>query len=121
MTLLEMTVVILVLLTLIGVLFFGAKAWKRGSDRAICIMRIQAVQKGLRAYCNLYGIDPGATVPGLRNQIIGPGKFVESIPLCPAGGEYTFDEDHVPEMGELYMKCSLAGTEGHEPANHADW
>ncbi len=33
MTLLELTVVILVLLSLIGILFIGARAWKRGSDR----------------------------------------------------------------------------------------
>ena len=34
MTLLELTVVILVLLSLISILFVGARAWKKGSDRA---------------------------------------------------------------------------------------
>ncbi|MBC7981098.1 MAG: prepilin-type N-terminal cleavage/methylation domain-containing protein, partial [Armatimonadetes bacterium] len=34
MTLLELTVVILVLLSLISILFIGARAWKKGSDRA---------------------------------------------------------------------------------------
>ena len=39
MTLLELTVIILVLLSLITILFVGAKAWKRGSDRAACILQ----------------------------------------------------------------------------------
>ena len=34
MTLIELTVVILVLLSLISILFVGARAWKKGSDRA---------------------------------------------------------------------------------------
>ncbi len=55
MTLLELTVVILVLLSLISILFIGARAWKRGSDRAICIIHIQSAQKGVRSYANLYG------------------------------------------------------------------
>ena len=38
MTLIELTVVILVLLSLISILFVGARAWKRGSDRAGCII-----------------------------------------------------------------------------------
>lgn len=65
MSLLELTAVILVLLTLITILFIGAKAWKRGSDRAICIIHIQDVQKGVRSYSNLYAAEPGTTVSGL--------------------------------------------------------
>ena len=41
MTLLELTVVILVLLSLISILFIGARAWKKGSDRAANIMNIR--------------------------------------------------------------------------------
>ena len=40
MTLLELTVVILVLLSLISILFVGARAWKKGSDRSANIMNI---------------------------------------------------------------------------------
>lgn len=39
MTLLELTVVIMVLLSLISILFIGARAWKRGSDRTGCILK----------------------------------------------------------------------------------
>ena len=41
MTLLELTVVILVLLSLISILFIGARAWKKGSDRAASILTIR--------------------------------------------------------------------------------
>ena len=121
MTLLELTVVILVLMTMISVLFFGAQAWKRGSDRALCIINIQAVQKSVRSYSNLYGFDPGANAPGLQGQIIGLGKFVETTPECPGGGSYTygavFGNDTVPPLGELYMECSLKSSDEHLPDN----
>ena len=125
MTLLEMTVVILVLLSLVTVLFFGAQAWKRGSDRALCIIHIQNVQKGVRSYSNLYGFDPGANAPNLHSQIIGMGRFVETTPVCPGGGTYTYGQtfgaDTIPPMGSVYMECSLAGTDQHVPTVTAEW
>lgn len=125
MTLLELTVVILVLMTLITTLFFGAQAWKRGSDRALCIIHIQNVQKGVRSYANLYGFLPGAMAPNLQNQVIGLGRFVESTPVCPGNGGYTFGHasgnDTIPPVGELYMQCSLEGSDQHVPASHSEW
>ena len=125
MTLLEMTVVILVLMTLISTLFFGAQAWKRGSDRALCIIHIQAVQKGVRSYANLYAFNPGATAPGLQSQVIGLGKFVESAPSCPGNGTYSYGQTHgndvIPPMGELYLKCTLETSNQHVPSNTGEW
>lgn len=125
MTLLEMTVVILVLLTLITILFFGVQAWKRGSDRAICIVHIQNVQKGVRSYANLYGFSEGSHVPNLQNHVIGLGKFVESAPICPSGGNYsygtTFGPETIPPIGELYTECSLKTSSEHEPTDHSEW
>ncbi len=124
MTLLEMTVVILVLLSLISVLFIGAQAWKKGSDRTLCIMSIHNVQKGVRSFSNLYGHAPGENVPGLQMRVIGLGKFVEKTPTCPSSGAYsygdTFGADTIPPVGEVYMKCSLSAT-GHVPNDTADW
>lgn len=124
MTLLELTVVILVLLSLISILFIGAQAWKRGSDRTLCIMNIRNMQNAIRSFSNLYGHAPGESVTGLKMRIIGPGKFVERNPVCPASGTYsygeTFSEDTIPPIGELYLKCSLAAS-GHVPDDHADW
>ena len=125
MTLLEMTVVIMVLLTLITVLFFGAQAWKRGSDRALCIIHIQNVQKGVRSYSNLYGFQPGSNAPNLQSRIIGLGRFIENTPVCPGGGNYTFGQangqDTIPPMGTLYMECSLSTTFDHVPLVTPDW
>ncbi len=125
MTLLELTVVIMVLLTLVTTLFFGAQAWKRGSDRALCIIHIENVQKSVRSYSNLYGHAPGATVANLQNKIIGLGRFVEATPTCPGSGTYslgqTYGPDTIPPLGELYMQCSLAISDQHEPPVHTDW
>ena len=53
MTLIEITVVILVLLTLIAVLFIGANIYKRGADRAACILNQRNIQQAVRADQNL--------------------------------------------------------------------
>lgn len=121
LTLLELTVVILVLLSLIGVLFVGGSAWKKGSDRALCIGNLQNVQKGVRGYSNLYGYDPGDVVAGLESKVIGAGKFVENHPDCPGGGTYSYLGDQVPVVGTLYISCSLAASEQHEASDTSDW
>ena len=121
MTLLELTVVILVLLSLISILFIGARAWKKGSDRAGCIMQIRNVQQAVRSYANMNGVNSGATVTGLQGLVIGAGKFVEKTPACPGSGTYTYVGDTVPAVGVLYMTCSLATSETHAPATFTDW
>ena len=63
MTLLELTVVILVLLSLISILFVGARAWKRGSDRAANIMNIRNTQQAMRGHQNM------------RELLAGSGSF----------------------------------------------
>jgi type II secretory pathway pseudopilin PulG len=121
MTLLEMTTVILVLMMLITLLFFGARTWKRGSDRALCIIQIQNVQRAVRSYSNLYGFSPGSNAPNLQSQIIGLGRFIETTPVCPSGEDYTFGVSYgantIPPMGSLYMECPLAGSAQHVPNN----
>ena len=125
MTLIELTVVILVLLSLISILFVGARAWKRGSDRAGCIMNIRNVQQGMRSFQNMNGHTAGDVVTGAQTEIIGPGKFVESPPTCPAAGSYTIGGDNLPLVGVLYMTCSFASSDGHvpgsTPADYSDW
>ncbi|QTN33214.1 hypothetical protein HZ994_13125 [Akkermansiaceae bacterium] len=125
MTLLELTVVILVLLSLISILFVGAQAWKRGSDRTLCIINIQNVQKGVRSFSNMYGYSPGQNVAGLQMRVVGLGRFVEKTPTCPSSGNYTyggaFGIDTIPPVGELYLGCSLSSSGGHIPSDYADW
>lgn len=125
MTLLEMSIVILVLISLISLIFIGTRAWKAGSDRARCIMNIHNVQKAVRGYANLYGFEPGSVTSDLTGQVIGFGRFIESTPKCPNHGEYSFGEDYgtdtIPPIGTLYMKCSLATSDHHEPDNYSGW
>ena len=59
MTLLELTITISVLLALISIVFIGSRAWKRGSDRAICVLTLRNVQVAARSYQNLYGYNYG--------------------------------------------------------------
>lgn len=123
MTLIELTVVILVLLSLIVTLFVGARAWKRGSDRAGCIMTIRNVQQGVRSYMNLNGFTGGQSVApiDLQAAVIGPGQFVEATPVCPGNGTYTFGGNVIPATGTLYMSCSLAPSDGHQPTDFSAW
>lgn len=123
-TLLELTVVILVLLSLVSSLFLGAQAWNRGSDRTMCIMNLHIVQKGVCSYSNLHGHLPGQSVTGLQSRIFGLGNFIEEIPECPASGTYTmgptYGADTIPPVEEIYMECSLVAA-GHLPDDHGAW
>ncbi len=117
LTLIEMTLVVSVLLGLISFSFIGANAYKRGTDRATCILHVVEVQKGIRSYCNFHEVPIGADASNLQSAIIGPNKFVDEMPVCPSGGTYTFTNE-VPATGTTYMSCSL---EGHAPATSFGW
>ena len=81
----------------------GGFKWKSGSDRAACILQTRNVQQGVRSYCGMNGLNPGDAFD--RSAIIGPGKLLESEPLCPAGGTYTWSPVH-PAIGTLAIRCS---------------
>lgn len=125
MTLLELTVVILVLLSLISILFIGANAWKKGSDRAGCIMNIRNCQQALRGYSNIYGITAGDNIPGgitRADAIIGPGGFLDNLPECPSGATYTgLELTTMPAPGQLLMVCGFSGGTAHIPDNAQGW
>ena len=122
MTLLELTVVILVLLSLISILFIGARAWKKGSDRAGCILNIRNFQQAVRSYGNMHELAPGDTCPAFTSVIIGSNLFMENAPVCPGRGTYTGTAGTtIPLVGTLALGCSLAVAEEHIPAVHGDW
>ncbi len=87
MTLLELTVVILVLLSLISILFIGARAWKKGSDRAGCILNIRNVQQAMRGHANMHSLLEGTGV--VDETIIygaagdGVGAYLRKRHPCP--------------------------------------
>jgi prepilin-type N-terminal cleavage/methylation domain-containing protein len=109
MTLLELTVVILVLLSLISILFVGARAWKRGSDKAGCLIVIRNIQVAMRGDQNMRNSAPGAA--GLvATNIVGPLGYIRIVPTCPTdrSSTYTYLPDgNYPTVGlPLYAVCN---------------
>jgi len=122
-TLVELTVMIAVLLLIIGVLFVGARAWKRGADRANCVINIRRVQVAMRSFANYNEHHEGEDISpvSLEGALIGSGSYLEKQPLCPGSGIYSFGGNTIPAMGRLYMTCSLAATEHHQPDEFGEW
>ncbi|QJE95554.1 hypothetical protein [Luteolibacter luteus] len=124
MTLLELTVVILVLLSLISILFVGARAWKKGSDRSANIMNIRNVQQAVRAHQNMNGLSEGNP---LEDTIIFGNGTTEGYlkePIPPStdiAGAYTY-LGTVPAIGILYI-TNATGNADYAPATttYADW
>jgi prepilin-type N-terminal cleavage/methylation domain-containing protein len=107
MTLLELTVVILVLLSLISILFIGARAWKKGSDRAGCIMNIRNVQQAVRGHQNMMNLSVDDTL--LSTALVGKDGYLGNDPKCPAGTlGYTY-KTKVPALGTVYAQCKEFG------------
>lgn len=135
LSLLEFTVVIAALISLVSTLWIGALAWKRGSDRAGCVLMLRNVQVATRCYQNLYGYNYGDrlravnSTPDVAQQMLNKGyieqklcDLAHGIGKCPAGGTWTCPiPDIFPQEGSLYLVCSLATSEGHTPGAHADW
>ena len=135
LSLLELTVVIAILLALVSIMFVGARAWKRGSDRAACVLTLRNVQVATRSYQNLYGYNYGGRpyadrgtqdiVEHLHNKgYIEEATYQQSRgnTPCAAGGNYTCPvPDIFPPEGELYMHCSLSESDKHVPSTHHDW
>jgi type II secretory pathway pseudopilin PulG len=119
MTLLELTVVIVVVLSLVGILFIGATGWKMGADRSTCVLNIRNAQSAVRAFQNMRAVPEGASID-MHADIIGPDNFLATDPACPGGGDYEHI-DHMPFPGELALTCDLAGSQEHVPQGHGDW
>lgn len=120
-TLLEATLVLLVLIALVGILFGGTRAWREGSEKTLCLLNLRMVQQAVRGYSNLHGRLPGEEVPGLPVEIFGRDRFIEELPVCAGGGLYDYQGDRIPVLGELYMSCSLAESHRHQPVDPAAW
>jgi prepilin-type N-terminal cleavage/methylation domain-containing protein len=135
MSLLELTVAISVLLGLVSILFTGTRAWKRGSDRTACILTIRNMQMATRCYQNLYDYNYGGRpyaengTQEIARHLYDKGYIEKDLydhsngtSDCPSHGTYTCSQpDIFPEPGELFMKCSLATPEDHQPKSLTNW
>ena len=72
MTLIELTVVILVILSLVTILFVGARAWKKGSDRSANLLNIRNCQMAMRGEQNMRQLSEGAAFPQATLQLYMP-------------------------------------------------
>ena len=125
MTLLELTVVILVLLSLVAILFVGARAWRIGSDRALNILNLRNVQQAVRAHANTRTLAIGGSLD--VTEIIGAGKYLGSV-ISPNNdiiylGKFSAS---VPAIGSLYLSpgyLDAAAISNYAPAEalYADW
>ena len=126
MTLIEITVVILVLLTLIAVLFIGANVYKKGADRAACILNLRNIQQAVRADQNLKGRSPGddnndgtalGNAVAFSTYMVGSGSYFETAPECPSNGSaYALTATAYPTIGSLAAPCpNVATLTDHTP------
>jgi hypothetical protein len=92
---------------------------KKGNDRAGCILNCRNVQQAMRSCHGMNGHNPGDVLPAFGNStLVGPGRFIESMPVCPAGYRYKWVEGRVPMVGELMIRCSCPE---HVPTGIEDW
>ena len=100
MTLLELTVVILVLLSLISILFVGARAWKKGSDRSANIMNVRNIQQAVRGYENMNQLKLNDAIDS-ATVIFGNDGYLKE-PTTPANNAYVYT-DLVGAPGVLFV------------------
>jgi prepilin-type N-terminal cleavage/methylation domain-containing protein len=116
MTLLELTVVILVLLSLISILFVGARAWKKGSDRSANIMNIRNCQQAMRGEQNMKSLNAGAsfTQTQLEAYIKYPAAIGTAVTYT-AGTAITADSANpAADIAHLWLQPSTGGQPGGE-------
>jgi type II secretory pathway pseudopilin PulG len=110
MTLLELTVVILVLLSLISILFVGARAWKKGSDRSANIMNVRNVQQALRGHQNTRGLLATDTVA--TTDIFGNTGYLKTPTPPISGVTYSFGTTYGAPGTLFVTNPGLGGTDG---------
>jgi len=60
-------------------------------------------------------------VADFQSKLIGLGKFIDQAPTCAGDGGYKYLGDQIPDIGTLYIECSLAGSDQHEPDDLTGW
>ena len=121
-TLIELTVVISMLVSLISALFVSARYYKEAADRAACVTLLSQYQKTIRGYENLNSLSPGDSLT--EADLYGTGKPFEREPTCPLGnGKYKLLGE-IPIAGVPFASCvdydSANGTKDKSQAHTAD-
>jgi len=103
---------------LIPILFIGARAWKKGSDRAVCILAQRNIQQAVRSYQSTHALAPGAPLD--MKAVMSSLPMQTFTMTCPAGGAFELSAT-IPPTGVLVVTCPHADDLGHMPMEHGTW
>ncbi|RBP36078.1 prepilin-type N-terminal cleavage/methylation domain-containing protein [Roseimicrobium gellanilyticum] len=119
-TLIEISLVISLLVSLLAVIFFGLDVFRQGSDQATCRMQLASVQKAVRSHANLNNMKFTDPLPE-DSVVFGGGSPLLAVkPECPAGGLYTW-LNAVPAIGVPYGDCTGTTPIHTLTGSVADW
>jgi type II secretory pathway pseudopilin PulG len=118
-TLLELSVVIAVILLLVGVTFVGINAWREAANKSACILNLSNIQKAMRGYQNMNGLQVGDALAS--TSITGAGNLLEVAPQCPTARKaYTYGTT-VPATGTAYATCPNTTVHAPTATQLASW
>ncbi len=108
-----------VMMTLTSTLFIGAQAYKNAADRAACILNIRNIHQAVRVNMNIEDLQVGDPIHW--EDIVGKGKFLETMPVCPLDGKRYILSKKYPPVGEAAAKCPNAQSKNHKPQSTEGW
>lgn len=91
------------LLSIVPIVFIGARGWKTGSDRAACIIMQRNIETAVRDYQISNGLEAGDPLD-FQAILAVPGNETLNT-ACPLGGELIISPT-VPEDGMPAVSCS---------------
>jgi len=106
MTLIELTVVIIVLLTLISVMFFVGTAYIKASNRTACLTNQSYIQKAMRGFESLEQLSEGASFKW--SDLKADGYLGDPLTMeCPSNKKkyLVADDGLIPPRGERVAPC----------------
>ena len=106
------------ILMILSILFVGARAWKKGSDRARCIINQRMIQQSVRAYQAHHFLSDYSSID--IEALKAETGLSSSAFICPAGGNLELPHS-VPPVGILASPCPHAADLQHAPTDHSNW
>ena len=118
LTIIELTIVVVVILGLILSLFIGARAFIEGTNRSRCLVNQRDIHMAGRCYQNLNGYQIGQAYD--PKDVVGATGLLLSQTGCPSDGEYEWS-DRIPDFSNLFVTCTLATSDQHHPEDVVGW
>jgi prepilin-type N-terminal cleavage/methylation domain-containing protein len=118
LTLIELSIVVSLILSLISILFYGMASYKDQSDAARCKVKLAQLHKNIRAFGNFNEVTPGQnwnskSIGGVAinfaTDFTQPLTTIEPNALnCPTGVNYTaVNIVTCPKVGTLAYDCPV--------------